>query len=202
VSDYTRGQNFAAMAGLDALPAVFDTEFNSVATASATKADKLNPTFSGTVVIPALAASVSHAGDALKTSPAQSGEVYMHAFKTGTKMPFYQATAPTGWTQDTTNNDAILRVVSGSGGVAGGSTGFVGSPLNVTDGHTLIISEMPAHTHDVAIGISTVQTFSETGATTTNTGPTTTSSTGGGGAHTHPITWTPKYIDMIVCTKD
>ena len=35
------------------------------------------------------------------------------------------------------------------------------------------------HTHNLAIGISSVQTFAESGATTTNTGPTTSSATGG-----------------------
>ena len=33
----------------------------------------------------------------------------------GTKMTFFQASAPTNWTQDVTNNDKALRVVSGNG---------------------------------------------------------------------------------------
>jgi hypothetical protein len=61
---------------------------------------------------------------------------------------------------------------------------------------------MPAHTHDVAVGVSSVQTFSESGATSSNTGPTTSASTGGDGSHTHTITWAPKYLDMIICEKD
>jgi len=37
---------------------------------------------------------------------------------------FYQASAPTGWTKSTSNNDKTLRVVSGSGGTSGGTTAF------------------------------------------------------------------------------
>ena len=34
------------------------------------------------------------------------------SFPSGTKMVFYQESAPTGWTQDLTNGDAALRVIS------------------------------------------------------------------------------------------
>jgi len=205
MTDYVKSISFAALAGLDALPTTFDTEFALVATSSATKADKLNPTFSGTVVIPALAAATSHAGNALKTSPVQSGELYMHVFATGTKAPFFQATAPTGWTQDITNNDALLRVVSGgSGGSAGGTNGFVATPLNVTGSHTLTISQIPAHSHtysqrqpSTSTGNFATGSAYSGGVSTKNTG-----SSGGNGGHTHSITFTPKYIDLIVCTKD
>jgi len=42
----------------------------------------------------------------------------------GTRMLFYQASAPTGWTKITSHNDKALRVVSGTGGGSGGSTAF------------------------------------------------------------------------------
>jgi len=46
-------------------------------------------------------------------------------FVSSTALLFYQATAPTGWTKSTTNNDKALRVVSGAtGGSAGGSVAF------------------------------------------------------------------------------
>lgn len=63
----------------------------------------------------------------------------------GTAMVFYQAAAPTGWTKSAANNDRILRVVSGSGGVTGGSwanisvsgtTGSGGSHSHTVDSHT------------------------------------------------------------------
>ena len=46
------------------------------------------------------------------------------AFPSGTVMLFYQASAPTGWTKVTTQNNKALRVVSGTGGGTGGSNAF------------------------------------------------------------------------------
>ena len=42
----------------------------------------------------------------------------------GATMLFYQSSAPTGWTQVTSQNNKALRVVSGSGGGTGGSSAF------------------------------------------------------------------------------
>ena len=199
MSDYTRVTDFAALAGLDALPDIFNTEFNLVANASATKADLLNPTFSGTVVVPILGTTTSDAGKTGKTSPPTSGEIYMHTFESNVKTTFFQSTAPLGWTQDTTHSDSLLRVVQTAGGGSGGSTGFVGAPLNITDSHVLTISEIPSHTHTVNGTIFGPGYLG--GATSAIAGNVTTSATGGGGGHTHTITWTPKYINIIVCTK-
>ena len=62
----------------------------------------------------------------------------------GAIMLFYMGAAPTGWTKITTQNDKALRVVSGSGGVAGGTNAFsaVMAQTN-TGGHTLSAAEMP-----------------------------------------------------------
>jgi hypothetical protein len=63
----------------------------------------------------------------------------------GTNMPFFQAAAPTGWTQLTTQNDKLLRVVSGSGGATGGTNPFsTWNAQTVTGVHTLSLSEVPA----------------------------------------------------------
>ena len=61
MSNYTKTTDFAAK---DSLPSgdsakvikgtEFETEFDDIATAVATKADLASPTFSGTVVIPAM----------------------------------------------------------------------------------------------------------------------------------------------------
>jgi hypothetical protein len=61
MSNYTKTTNFTAK---DSLPSgdsgkiirgsEFDTEFDAIATASATKADLASPTFTGTVTIPNL----------------------------------------------------------------------------------------------------------------------------------------------------
>jgi len=205
ISDYTRLTDFSVLGGTDSLPTVFNTEFNRVQTSSALKAPLLDPVFSGVVKVPPLAATASHAKDALKTSPAQSSEVYMHAFKTGTKMTFFQNTVPDGWQQDTSAamNDALLHIVNtvGGGGVSGGSTKFVATPLNVTEGHPLIVSEMPAHTHSYThVGGSGGQQFIS-GAGIISSAAATTGAKGGGGAHTHPIAWVPKYVSMIMCSK-
>lgn len=42
----------------------------------------------------------------------------------GVKQLFIQATAPTGWTLDATNNDRALRIVNTAGGGTGGTTAF------------------------------------------------------------------------------
>jgi len=201
MTDYVRGQDFALKAGKDSIPTVFNTEFNAVAAASATKADKTNPVFSGVMTVPALAATTSDAGNPLKVSPTQSSEVYMHAFPTGTKMAFYQAAAPLGWTQDITASlhDALLRTVTTGGGVTGGTSGFVTAPLSITDAHALTVAEMPAHTHTKGMSIGAVGgggTSNPSNSFAANTG-----STGGNAGHTHPITWTPKYVDLIMCVK-
>lgn len=84
---------------------------------------------------------------------------------TGTKMLFHQAAAPTGWTQDATVNDRVLRVVSGAGGGNGGSWTISGVTV---DGHTLTVAQMPSHNH---------------GGSTGNTAPTTNTT----GAHSHGL---------------
>jgi len=82
-------------------------------------------------------------------------------FPTGTKLNFYQAAAPTGWTQDTTASLAnrSLRVVTGAGGGTGGSHDL-NSPPSIAHTHT-----GPSHTH--------------TGPSHTHTGPSHT--------HTHSL---------------
>ena len=89
---------------------------------------------------------------------------------------FYQAAAPTGWTQVTAHNDKALRLVNGAGGGfgfgtspgSGGSnfsTVFPSSNSSVSlsftatapvsgtvGGHTLTTSEIPDHTHDSGLG--------------------------------------------------
>lgn len=89
---------------------------------------------------------------------------------------FYQAAAPTGWTQVTAHNDKALRLVNGAGGGFGfgGNSGSGGSsfttvfpsttssiavsftatsPVSGTvGGHTLTTAEIPDHTHNSNVG--------------------------------------------------
>ena len=62
-------------------------------------------------------------------------------FASGTKLVFYQTTAPINWTKDTTRNDMALRVVSGAGGGIGGTHDF-STPPSTAHTHT-----GPSHTH-------------------------------------------------------
>lgn len=88
-------------------------------------------------------------------------------FLAGTSMLFFNATAPTGWTKQTTHNDKAIRLVSGtpsSGGTSPFSTVF---GLITTAGFTLTSTHMPAHTHSLS------GAFAFTGTT------------GAGGDHSH-----------------
>lgn len=120
----------------------------------------------------------------------------------GTKMFFYQASAPTGWTQDTTHNDKALRVVSGAGGGSGGSLSLSAA---TTGGHTLTISEMPAHNHVVSPVTDIRVTGTSAGLeydTVADNEPYSfsTQNTGGDGSHNHPLALA--YIDVIIATKN
>jgi hypothetical protein len=63
-------------------------------------------------------------------------------FATGTRLSFAQASAPTGWAQDTTDNanNRMLRVVSSTGNGIGGSA----SPI--------LNNTVPSHTHGFSTG--------------------------------------------------
>lgn len=120
---------------------------------------------------------------------------------TGTKVVFHQAAAPTGWTQDTSINDRVLRLVSGTGAGTGGSWTISGLTV---DGHTLTEDEIPAHVHG---GVQTPagNGFGPPGGGNNFGTPGSTSSTGGGDAHDHGLTadgnWRPAYTDVIVCAR-
>jgi hypothetical protein len=127
----------------------------------------------------------------------------------GTVMSFYQAAAPTGWTQVTSAalNDAAIRIVTSAGGGSGGSSGFsaaftsytpngsvstaglsVGgisiSISGTTGGTSLGVNDLASHFHTN----STVGAGSglQAGPDFTGSSPTgTTSFVGGNAAHSH-----------------
>lgn len=99
----------------------------------------------------------------------------MPIFASGTKTLFQQTNAPTGWTKDTTFNNAALRVVSGSV-VNGGTEDFTNVftnhvftnstfPVNALGAFTLAWPNISPHTH-----INTAPTGRRT-ATSTGTQP-------------------------------
>jgi hypothetical protein len=132
-------------------------------------------------------------------------------FPSGTKQVFYQASAPTGWTQDTASalSEAVMSVVTGSGGGTGGSTAYFSSFLATTNksgtdsapvsgsvsgtvgAHTLSTPQIPSHNHTFESKQLRNQEpppnvpLRLSGNSPQQTG---TSSTGGSGSHTHPFT--------------
>jgi hypothetical protein len=129
----------------------------------------------------------------------------------GTTALFYQGAAPTGWTQNTAAsiNDCCLRVVTGSGGGTDGSDAFssvftgsktteskavpftISSPgsLSGTSGDTTISTPtMASHQHPSPGAGRALQAPSpESNYQAVNVPASTTGATGGGGAHSHPV---------------
>ena len=151
------------------------------------------------------------AGTTTLTLPATSGTVVVTAtgvagFPSGTKMSFYQASAPTGWTKDTTSalNDAVLRIVTGSGGATGGSTAFsTWAAASSTSAYTLTTTDIPSHTHsynEIVSGGSTIRIGSSAGYFSPTSS--TSGATGGGEGHSHGLSQNIKYADFIVATAD
>jgi hypothetical protein len=141
-------------------------------------------------------------------------------FSSGTRMTFNQTSAPTGWTKDTSTDNAGFRLVSGnvsSGGSVDFTTAFsatravtVTSMSGSAGATTLSTPQIPSHTHSIPTGGSSSYQFTPIGALgsiyASNTG-----STGGGGSHTHPFSFSTgagtvdlsiKYVDLIIAQKD
>jgi len=144
----------------------------------------------------------------------------------GTKAVFFQASAPSGWTQDTTAtlNETALRIVVGSGGGTGGSDTFgsvfsapktsntqtialgsgavsVSLPAASAADTTISTPTLAAHTHGAyfgtqipASGESNFNKFvSPVSAVTFN-------ATGGGGAHSHPVSGSVSLLGDATAT--
>jgi hypothetical protein len=150
----------------------------------------------------------------------------------GTVMLFGQTAAPTGFTKLTDQDNASLRVVSGTAST-GGSVNFTTAFASQTPtgsvsitavsgsagATTLTTPQIPSHTHVVQRYGSgtgtTVSTFSADRGALTNLIPPTTA-TGGDASHTHPFSFSSgsgtftgnainlavKYVDVIRATKD
>ena len=146
-------------------------------------------------------------------------------FSASTRMPFAQASAPTGWTQDTTDtaDNRMLRVVNTVGNGVGGS--YDPTIMNVVPAHTHGFStggESAGHTHyDNGHGHVVNQWAGYTGGSGGGTnwygvngvwsqtgyanlsgesaGHTHSGSTDNGSSHTN---WTPRYVNLIICQKN
>ena len=132
-------------------------------------------------------------------------------FPSGTKQVFYQASAPTGWTQDTasTLSNTVMSVVTGAGGGTGGSTSYFSSFLATTNksapgqpvsgsvsgtvgGTTLSTPTIASHTHPILVHQPPgppSPTKIDTRTQSNSTQPLTNAvqPAGGGGSHSHPF---------------
>ena len=139
-------------------------------------------------------------------------------FPAGTRMPFAQAAAPTGWTQDTTSNadNRMLRVVNSTGNGVGGTDSpilnntsvpahthtFTGTAHTHTDsGHSHSgVANNSGYTTGVSVsGVYSVGISTNTAVSTANISTTT---AGGTNANNTAVNWAPRYIDMIICAKN
>ncbi len=129
-------------------------------------------------------------------------------FDSGTVMLFHQSAAPAGWTKDTaaTLDDSALRVLTNTSWVSGqgGATVFssVFGSSKVTGQTTISIAQMPAHTHDITVGDTTVGNVRDNGAQNTSTLSNAALTRGGGNFHTHTESLDLNYINMIIASKD
>jgi len=127
------------------------------------------------------------------------------SFPAGTKMLFFQAAAPSGWTKDTTHNDKMIRVVTGTGGGSGGNWTISGLTVS---GHTLTVDEIPSHSHNYNRddGAGYIVGSGSYAKVALSPWSDATSNTGGGNSHNHGLTadgaWRPAYVDCIICTKN
>jgi hypothetical protein len=155
---------------------------------------------------------------------AQMNTAITAVIPSGTKMPFYQASPPTGWTATAIQNDSMMRVVTaaGTGGTSGAGAGH--SPIlnNVVTSHTHVFTGdvLAAHTHTDSGHTHTLNVSAQLGGgggggdansgashPLTNTGFANLSSVSAGtpsGTNAVPVgaaNWQPKYMDFCVGTK-
>tara|TARA_R110000803_G_scaffold22768_1_gene56361 strand:+ start:574 stop:1128 length:555 start_codon:yes stop_codon:yes gene_type:complete len=170
-----------------------------------------------TLAVPAVA------GTNTITLPAATGTV--DAFPSGTVMMFVQTSAPTGWTKSTANDNAALRIISGSvstGGSVNFTTAFASQAVAGTVGSTTLTAAMLAsHTHNrgtiytgasannpgTRIGSASATVFYTNGGSGYTADSGGTFAAGSGSSHNHSFTGTAinlavKYVDAIIATKN
>jgi hypothetical protein len=165
----------------------------------------------------------STAGNAVEYAQWQAS-----VFPSGTKTVFYQAAAPTGWTQVTTLNDVALRIVNGgTGGTAytSGQAFSSAAAAGTISGTAITQANLPnvnfsvsdpGHTHTYTDYHATAFTggsggsgyFVQPGTSTDTTNPNTTgiSVNSGGSGTTHGHTFSGSainvnYANVILCQK-
>ena len=154
--------------------------------------------------------------DAMGVRITANEDAIANLIETGTKMMFYQAAAPTGWTIDATVTDHMLRIVEagtlGGGGFIGGADDPVLNDKVPTHTHPFTTNNDGAHTHIVdptkyfegtssnvwgggngSMGAGK-HNFETTSTTHQHAG--TTNSNGS------PSDWVPRFANCILAVKD
>jgi len=146
-------------------------------------------------------------------------------FQSGTRMTFNQTNAPTGWTKDTSTDNAGFRLVSGSVGSGGSldftnvfssSTSVTVSSISGSAGDTTLSTpQIPSHTHNIDSrnvsqeGVPYATRIRIQNLNVIDNTPT--GAAGGGGSHTHPFSFSSgagtvnlavKYVDLIIAQKN
>ena len=174
----------------------------------------------------ALTQTTIAAGDGISVATVGSAVTITNTsnFVSGTRIPFAQAAAPTGWTQDTTDNatNRMLRVVNTTGNGVGGSESPILNNTVPSHTHTFTGTALAAHTHTDSGHSHSITTYNvltqggpnatpiwySTAAGTTGTGYAAISSNSAGtpagtnATNTGAADWTPRYIDLIICAKN
>jgi len=189
------------------------------ATGTGSTVFSVSPALTGFPTAPTASAGTS------TTQIATTAFVQAASFPSGTRMPFAQASAPTGWTQDTTDNatNRMLRVVNtAGGGVAGTDSPIVNSTTMVAHTHTFTGSEHThtdsGHSHTLTASIGTPaagyanitngytnympNSYQTSSVISSGSANISTVTAGGSNSSTTAVSWTPRYIDMIICSKN
>ena len=194
----------------------------SIGGTAATATNATNLTGSGTIssTTTATTQAVGTNNTTLATTAFVVASAAAPSVPSGSVMLFYQAAAPSGWTQVTSLNDYDLRLVSGTGGTTGGTTAystvFTNQTPTISGGAigatTLSTAQIPSHTHTVTAVGSGAAAFLNQGCGSMATGALsfTTGAEGGGGSHTHSITaitssaitLNVRYANIIICSKN
>jgi hypothetical protein len=154
------------------------------------------------------------------------------AVPAGSTTTFFQASAPTGWTQTITQNDKSIRITSGTAGGTGGTIPFstLFSPtasytgsVTITSGNVgdtvLTTDQLAAHTHSLNINLTGNfacgggVNFSSCQGTLDGPASPASSTAGSSAVHTHSLVgaiadgnftsnFALQYIDMILVTKN
>jgi hypothetical protein len=174
-------------------------------TAIAGKVAKGGDTMTGPLLLPAANPTAGlHAAHKKYVDAAAAAVTPPPVFAAGTQTLFYMAAPPVGWTVVTAHNDKTLRVVSGNGGVAGGSYAFSTVMAQTVVGNfTETVSTMPSHTHatwQAAWGAT--YPGANVGTGQGSGGYVDGSYVGSNAAHPHGLYMSVQYIDLILASKN